>query len=250
MRLLTPLLAVSLTVPALAQNGVPPMPPQQSGSAMNNVKIEDDNDPYVPSTFTGSFTMDMQSYTDGKPSTDAPHVMHFWSSPDKTLMEFQTSPGQSAQMRMLTDLKEKSTYMMMTDQKGNKRAMKSHKKKITYTGDVDAAHFTVTKETKVIDGHTCTKVTGTSKDGSWTAWIAKDIDANLSDLMGASPMNAGKSSPDWKSVKGLPLEMDVADKDGHTTMVIHITDLMVGSVDPSVFSMDGYQVMEIPSMGQ
>ncbi|MEO8733881.1 MAG: hypothetical protein ABI373_06085, partial [Flavobacteriales bacterium] len=114
MRLLTPLLALSLTVPAFAQTGAPPMPPPQSGSPSDNVKIEDDNDPFVPNTFTGSFTMDMQSYKDGKPTAEAPHVMHFWSSPDKTLMEFQSTPGQGAQMKMLTDLKEKETYMMMT----------------------------------------------------------------------------------------------------------------------------------------
>lgn len=249
MRLLTPLLAISLTLPALAQDGVPPMPPQQGGSALDNVKIEDDNGPFVPNTFIGSFTMEMQNYENGKPSTDAPHVMHFWSSPDKTLMEFRSIPGKGAQMKMLTDLKEKWTCMMMTDGQGNKRAMKSHKKKITYTGDADMPHITVTKETKVIDGHTCTKVIGTSKEGTWTAWVAKDIDANLSDLMGAGPMR-GNESPEWKDVKGLPLEMEMADKDGHTTMVMHITDLKVGSVDPSVFSMDGYQVMEIPGMGQ
>jgi hypothetical protein len=107
----------------------------------------------------------------------------------------------------------------------------------------------VTKETKVIDGHACTKVIGTSKEGTWTAWVAKDIDVNLSDIMGAGP-GRSKESRDWKDVKGFPLEMTMTDKDGHTNMVMHIRDFKVGSVDPSVFSMDGYQVMEIPGMGQ
>jgi hypothetical protein len=247
MRLLIPVLAVSLTMPAIAQTGVPSMSAQHSG-AMDNMKIEDDNDPFVPNAFTGSFTLEIQNYADGKPTTEAPHVMHFWSSPDKVLMEFQAIPGQGAQMKMLTDLKEKWTYMMMTDGQGNKRAMKSHKKKIVYTGDPDA-HITVTKETKVIDGHACTKVIGTSKEGTWTAWVAKDIDVNLSDIMGAGP-GRSKESRDWKDVKGFPLEMTMTDKDGHTNMVMHIRDFKVGSVDPSVFSMDGYQVMEIPGMGQ
>ncbi|MBK6410311.1 MAG: hypothetical protein IPF78_11575 [Flavobacteriales bacterium] len=43
--------------------------------------------------------------------------------------------------------------------------------------------FTVTKETKTIDGHLCKKVIARNEEGTWTAWVAQDIPTPFADLL-------------------------------------------------------------------
>lgn len=240
--LLSAILLASGTL--FAQTGM-----EQLMQAGGNMEMVDDNDPFVPGTFEGSFTMEMSSLEDGKPAMDAPMLVKMTCSPEKTLMAF--TAGEGNEMKMLTDLKGKWTYLMMEVPGGGKMAMKSHKKKIVYTGDEKAATGTVnvTQETKTIDGHVCTKVTGTSEEGSWTAWVAKDLKVDFGAMMGGVPQ-AASGEKAWQEVKGFPLEMEMRDKTGKTSMVMHMKDLRVGPVPGSVFSLDGYKVMEMPEMGR
>ncbi|MBK9419462.1 MAG: DUF4412 domain-containing protein [Flavobacteriales bacterium] len=239
-----------LTTTALfAQTGMEQMMKQYGAAA--NVKVEDDNDPFVANTFVGSLTMEMQAWENGKAATEKPMEVHVWNSESKTLTEFSAGEGKS--MKMLNDLKGKWTYMLMEDAKGGKMAMKTHKKKVTYTGDdskeQDDWKVTTTGETKTIDGHVCTKVVGSGKEGTWTAWVAKDLQIDLGQMMGGMG-SGGKNASAWNDVKGFPLEMEMKDEKGNTTMRMQAKDIHVGAVDEAVFSLAGYQVMEMPSLGR
>ena len=256
MRFLLPFAAALIAIPAAAQSDARQHPQGVTTSGnVGQVQVEDDNDPFVPNAFTGSFRMEMHRYKNGVETGDAPMNMHYWSSPDMTLMSMaveNTKAGRGTEMKVLTDLKDKWNYMLMTDPKGTKTAMKSHKKKYTFgTHGKDAPdnQFTVTKETKMIDGHKCTKVIGTTADGTWTGWVAKDIAVPFGDVANNMDLSAAqRGRQDWQGLSGFPLEYETADKDGKKTTQVFVKDLKIGDVDPSVFSISDYKVMEIPGI--
>ena len=221
------------------------------GSGVEDMKVEDDNDPFTPNEFVGSFRMEMHQFVKDVEAKDSPTNMRYWSSPDMTMIGISPEGSKGSDMKMLTDLKGKWSYILMTDDKGKKTAMKSRKKKVTFktTEDDENVKFTVTNETKVIEGYTCTKVIGTTEDGTWTGWVAKDITVLFGDI--ANNMNRSamqKKKQDWGGIQGFPLEYETVDKNGKDRMVVYVKDLQIGAVDPSVFSISDYKVMEIPGM--
>lgn len=261
MRLMLPLVASLLCLPAAAQSDAPHNQPvnHKEGVAttgnVGQVKVEDDNDPFTPNAFVGSFRMEMHNFKNGVEDKDGPMNMHYWSSPDMTLIgmaDISAKAGSGTEMKVLTDLKGKWTYMLMKDPRGNKTAMKSRKKKVTFTDDrneQENGKFTVTDETKMIDGHLCKKVVGTTDDGTWTGWVAQDIAVPFTDIansMTASSMR--KKRQNWQGLQGFPLEFETMDKNGKDKTVVYVKDLQVGKVDPGVFSISDYKVMEIPGV--
>ena len=221
-------------------------------SGVDDVKVEDDNDPFTPNEFVGSFRMEMHQFVKDVEAKDSPTNMRYWSSPDMTMIGIAPEGSKGAEMKMLTDLKGKWSYILMADEKGNKTAMKSRKKKVTFKTtepDDENATFTVTNETKVIDGYTCTKVIGTTEDGTWTGWVAKDLAIPFGDIAnGMSRSAMQKKKRDWGGIEGFPLEFETVDKNGKDKMVVYMKDLQIGTVDPGVFSISDYKVMEIPGM--
>ena len=236
----------------------------QPGDPTGGMKVEDDNDPFVPNTFIGNFRMEMHMFKDpGSGWVEEKHSptnMRYWSSEDMTLMktELRTEPGSSPghDMRMLTDLKGKWQYILMTDEEGKKTAMKSHKKKVTMKEEADTVKkkepvITVTKETKSIEGHTCTKVIVKSDDGSWTGWVAKDIKTPFEDMTrNMKQRGSDQLVQNYKGVEGFPLEYEWIDAKGNDRIVCYTKELKEGAVDASLFSLDGYEVLEMPSYGQ
>lgn len=223
------------------------------GMNMGDIKVVDDNDPFEPNTFIGSFRMEMHSFQDGVETKESPMDIHLWNSSDKTLISFKTAKTEGTDMKMLNDLKGKWSYIMMAPASGNKMAMKSRKKKLIHTGSdtATAMDFTETKETRTIDGHPCKKVIARNADGVMTAWVAQDIPTPLSDLL--RNMRQPGQPDRFKSfdgLKGFPMEMTSESTDGKEKLVNYVKDLQVGPVDENIFSLDDYKVMEIPGMGQ
>ena len=258
MRFILPFAAALLAVPATAQSNIQQRMLQgmqqsntaESGNAQQ-VKMEDDSDPFTPNAFVGSFRLEMHSFTKDVEQKDSPVNMRYWSSPEMSLIGISPESGQGSELKMLTDHKGKWSYMLMADGKGNKTAMKSRKKKITFTEaeQADNGKFTVTKETKMIEGHLCTKVIATTEDGTWTGWVAPDIAVPFGDIANNMSRSAiRKKQQDWEGLQGFPLEYEMVDKNGKDRMVVYVKDLQIGEVDPSVFSISDYKVMEIPGM--
>lgn len=212
-----PLTLVLLTCSVSAQDMNTYM---QQALAKQGVKMEPDTDPFVPNTFVGSFTMEMHMFKNGVESEHSPTNMTYWSSPEMTLVQTAMAvEKQGHDMKMMTDLKGKWQYMLMYDGK-SKTAMKSPKMKVTM--QADATHpttskptVTVTDDTKTIDGHVCKKVVIKSDDGTWTGWVAEDLQAPFGDM--ARNIRSGDAAMMQRmgEIKGFPLEYEwVATKDG------------------------------------
>ncbi len=244
-----------VTVLATAQVDINKLMQQPAGGQGpgNGVRMEDDTDPFVPNEFIGSFRMEMHRYKGTVEEKASPLQMRYWSSADKTLNQMEM-PEQRQRMKTLTDLQGKWTYTLMTDEQGTKRAMKSRKKKFVLAepaGERKEPSIVTTKETRTIEGHTCTKVIVTTTEGSWTGWVAPDVKAPFADMTRNVQQRGNESTlRAMRAVQGMPLEFEWVPTDGSSRLVSYIKELVVGKVDPAVFSLDGYSVMEIPNFGQ
>ncbi|HRH70457.1 MAG TPA: DUF4412 domain-containing protein [Flavobacteriales bacterium] len=223
---------------------------QQGGQG--KAQIEDDTDPFVPNAFVGSFRMEMHNYKEDAELKNSPIDLHYWSSKTMTLVQ-TTGASIKQDVRMLTDLEGKWQYMLMTDAKGKRTAMKSHKKKIKMDEDLarNVPDVQVTAETKTIDGYLCHMVISKSEEGVWTGWVTKDVQAPFADMM-RQVQQPGQNdhSEVLTGSYGMPLEYEWVDAEGKERIVCKIRDLKVGEVDEKVFSLDGYEVMEMPSFGK
>ncbi len=217
---------------------------QQSGS---DVQMVPDTDPFTPNAFVGSFRMVMTVQEGAE--APASHDLHYYSSAEKTLVRMPGGKGPGGGS-MLTDQKGKWTYMLVDDGR-QKMAMRTKKMKfVDARADApsDPPEVTVTNETKVIDGRTCTKVIVKNEDGTWTGWVAKDIKAPFADIARSMGAGQGHDRNGLEQVQGFPLEYEWVDANGSDRMHCLVKDLKMGAVDASVFSLDGYQVMDIPMM--
>lgn len=221
--------------------------------SQHGMKAEDDKDPFVPNTFTGNFRMEVHHFTGAAENKDSPMNMHYWSSPEMVLVKMETKDTKGQDMKMLTDLKGKWQYMLVTDDKGAKTAMKSRKKKITVESATKPGSepvVTMTDETRVIEGHACRKVIVKSDDGVWTGWVAEDIPAPFADMARTVQSGDPRMMERLSKITGCPLEYEWVDAKSKDRTVCYLRDVSVGKVDESVFSLDGYEVMEMPAYGQ
>ncbi|HOY28228.1 MAG TPA: DUF4412 domain-containing protein [Flavobacteriales bacterium] len=238
--------AILLGNPATAQIDINAIL-QQNGSGMQLVP---DTDPFTPNTFVGSFTMEMHLFENGKEQEHSPANTTIHSSAEKIAIESQT-PGVKEKMRMIIDQKEKWQYMLMDDGAGTRMAMKTRKMKVV--NDNPDAHLAgdvrMTDETKTIDGHLCKKMTATDSSGTWIGWMAQDIDVPFHSFMKSVSSTGGDIHDDaLVGVHGFPLEYEWTSTDGKERVQCTIRDLKMGSVDEKAFSLEGYQVMEIPTL--
>jgi hypothetical protein len=248
---ITALLAVALVAPASAQFDINTIM-QQQGMGMRMV---DDTDPFVENTFTGSFRMEMHLFDSIAEKRESPMNIRYWSSADMTMVQ-AAMPGMAGrEVKMLTDLKGKWQYMLMTDAEGKRMAMKSKKKKMVITDTLQQKEnaksdmaFTVTKEKKTIDGHVCTKVIGKGTDGSWTGWVAMDLKGPYADMAKHVRSADPTLNKQMSAVPGFALEFEWVPTGGKDRIVCYIRDLLPGGVDADVFSLDGYELIAIPGM--
>ncbi|MCW5898346.1 MAG: DUF4412 domain-containing protein [Flavobacteriales bacterium] len=243
------LLLSPLLLSAQKPGTMPAMPP----GAMGGVNMVEDKDPYEPNRFIGSFRMVMHSLKDGKEEKGSPYTMELHSKADMVLMKPEVKEKGMREMGILTDLKGKWQYTMMTDDKGKRTAMKMRKMKLTMPDDAEsqedgkAPKVERTNETRTIEGHNCRKYVVTSEDGRWVGWVAEALEAPFMDMMrsfGGGGLPQARSAPG--GVNGFAMESEFTSADGRETMRILTRDLVVGKVDDKVFSLQGYDVMEMP----
>ncbi len=214
------------------------------------VTLVDDNDPFTPNRFIGSFRMETRLYRGQEEQRNSPTTLRYWSSPDHVLTEALTAGNPP--MRMLVDLKGKWQYMLIPEGQGARMAMKMRKKKVVMTdaGRTDPPSVEVTSETREIGGHRCVKVVSRSADGVWTGWVARDLPTPFADLQRVVGTGDPQLTQRMADIQGFPLEFEWVDANGNDRMVCTVRDVVVGTVDAGVFSLEGYQVMELPGMGR
>ena len=215
-----------------------------------SVKVTEDTDPFVPNDFIGSFTMEMHTFTGETEDKGSPIKITYHSDADKTLMQTSAQGMEGQEMKMMTDLKGKFQYMLMTDKKGKKTAMKQKKMKVT-VADEKSKDQPVVKRTdavKTIQGHTCTKYIATSKDGEWVGWVAPDVKAPFTDMTRNSAKGSESINKGMGEMPGMPLEWEYVSADGKQKGVCYVRNLVVGNVSGDVFNLDGYEVMDMTAM--
>ena len=246
----TPIFLLSLSAHTIT-NGQNDAAYWQQQMTQRGVQMEPDTDPFVPNAFIGSFTMEMHFYKNGVEDKSSPMDMQYGSSEDMVMMKSSGAATKGQDMRLMTDLKGKWQYTLMTDAEGGKMAMKSRKMKVAVDGtDKAVPVITRTTETKVIDGHTCIKVIAKSDDGTWTGWVAGDLTAPFNDMARNVKKGNEQITRGMGDMQGFPLEFEWTSASGTDKTVVFVRDLRHGSVDQSTFSLDGYNVMELPSFGQ
>ncbi|MCC7502897.1 MAG: DUF4412 domain-containing protein [Flavobacteriales bacterium] len=245
----TPLLSLALVASLLAtaQINLGSMMPKGSGAGMS---VEDDNDPFVPNSFVGSFRMESHMYKNDVEEKNSPVTMRYWSTAEQTLIKTELPDQKGDEMRMLTDLKGKWQYMLLTDTKGKKTAIKSKKKKVTVKEDPARVEpkVTMTDETKVIEGHTCQQIIVESEKGTWIGWVAKDMPAPFTDMSRNVKTGDPGLTQRMAQIQGFPLEFQWVDANGKDRMVCYMLDVQLTPPTESLFSLDGYEVTEMPSM--
>lgn len=229
------------------QNGQPGTP--------SGISVQEDTDPFVANDFVGSFRMELHHFKDGVEEKGSPMNLYYWSSPDKTLIRTESERMEGQDMRVMTDLKGKFQYMMMTDKKGKKTAIKQRKMKVTM--DKERAEkepkVTRTDETRTIDGHLCRKYTGVDEDGTWTGWIAEDMKGAYTDMARNAAKGSERFSKDMREMPGMAMEWEWVSAKGKEKSVGYTRDLTYGEVDESTFSLEGYEVQDMtafPTMGR
>ncbi len=79
----------------------------------------------------------------------------------------------------------------------------------------------------------------------------KDIKAPFGDMARSVGQRGNdKMMKNYKGMQGFPLEFEWVEAKGKDRMVCYMRELVIGKVDPSVFSLDDYEVTEMPSFGQ
>lgn len=224
----------------------------QGGGA--SVSFEEDKSDFVPNKFIGSFQMEVHSYKNGVEEKDSPARLNFYSNADMTLFHPVGDGKSKEEMKVLIDLKGKWQYTLMTDKKGKRTAMKMRKMKTTVSDGSSSDKtkeptYERTGETRTINGHLCHKWVGTNEDGTWTSWIAEDLQAPFMDM--ARSVGVSMEQPQTRMPKGMNgfiMEGEFIDAKGKERTEMFTRELSIGKVDESVFSLDGYEVMEMPTM--
>lgn len=222
---------------------------QQAGGT--RVAFEENKDPFVPLTFTGTMTMEVRTSKGGEPDREGPTTMRMAFSPERMAM----APGSTKdkeEVRMVYDLKNKVTYTLMTDAKGKRTGMKTKMMKVVVEGQEDTPakepSMTRTGETKQILGHTCRKFLYEDENGKGEAWIAEQLGF---DMMAAMRQMVGdKRAQGWQKTKfeGMLMENAWTSADGRERVTMAVTHLEVGNVNEGLLGTDGYDIQDLSNM--
>lgn len=239
--LLVPLLSIPLLT-LVTEIGPKPRPPSASGSPMGI------SPPWKKNTFIGSFRLEALMYENGPEKPSSSMGMRYWSTSDRISWEVTSTAADGAPLRMISDLKAGLNYFLMTNSKGEKIAMKSARSEIDAKSISSDSHVevTVAQETRTILGHLCTKIITTEEGRTWTGWVAKDLGSPFQDMaVGVGAKGIGPVVREHPELKGFALSYEWVDPKAGTRTVCDVHDLELGAVDPAIFSLDGYEVMEL-----
>jgi len=181
--------------------------------------------------------------------TVQPIIMKVQVSGSRMLME-PLNMGTPGSMKIMVDNAQNKQYMLM-NMNGQKMAMPVDMKSLEKAPEAySEPKLTITQETKVINNHKCTKVLTESETQKGIFWVSPDVGMDYAEFY--KILSAWKSQnnmvriPELKSVKGFPIEIVSTDKKKNETTTIKISDISHVKVDPKLFSMDGYQMMDPP----
>ena len=185
------------------------------------------------------------------PKSTQPFIMKVSVSGTKVAMQTQQSTDQG-QMSFLMDNSTGKQYLLM-EGNGQKLAMPVNMNEVDKKSEaVKEPAITYTKETKTIDGYKCSKVITETDSLKADLWITQDIGFEYSEFFKMLNTTKGSAGPVARipaltNMKGFPVEIISTDKKKNETTTLQIKNISKNKIDPKVFSMEGYQMMD-PSM--
>jgi|GEM_PF-3719472 len=227
----------------------------------STVTISEDKEAKVlgPNEYIGSFEIEMFFFDKkGNPDTKEPMVMYYAFDKWFSAFENKSLEDNDENMRMVFSLKDEKMYMLMTDKKGNKTGIvrKMPHLKVDYTGKEAEKDYVLTKtsETKMIDGHLCTKYVSTYSNNRVESWIAADLPfgyyKNFAMFSASVNNKTASNNPDLEKMAdvGMPLEMHVYENDKKTTEM-HVNNVNNNTPSPVIFSTQGYELQDLSTLG-
>lgn len=243
-------LLVSLALPIAAHAQSLHDLPNASG-AKGKASVQEDNTPFKPLGFTGSYRWEIRMYKNGTEEKDSPTSIGM-AFDDTHMALLPHTDKKEGDLRVVFDLKNRYTYTLVTDKKGERTGIKMKARRLLAENDSTSMAEWDTKvartgETKLIEGHNCRKYTFSSEDGTGEAWIAEDIPFNAFEAL-ATMM--GPRSTKWQQAPyhGVVMENTWNDKKGKEQVKMYVRDLVLGKVDPALFSTDGYAIQDMTAM--
>lgn len=110
---------------------------------------------------------------------------------------------------------------------------------------------TPTEETRMISGYKCKKTILSSKEMTSDVWTTDELAYESSDVF-RSLQSYNKKKNDFvekhAGVSGFPILIEANGKKASESMVMTITDIREGQVNESLFSTEGYQVVDRNTM--
>ncbi len=179
-----------------------------------------------------------------------PYEIKVSASGSKIAME-PRNIGVPGAITIIVDNTTGKQYMLMNSN-GQKMAM-GLKLDAESKNPVKEPRVTITKEFKTIDGYKCTRVLCESEDQKSDMWITQDVGMQYADFYkmfnsSKGPQGSMMKIPELKTVKGFPIEIISTDKQKGETVTLKIKNISKTKIDPKIFSMEGYQMMDAPNM--
>ena len=225
----------------------------QDEQPVEGLIIADDDGPFVPNNFIGSFRLELHSFVGDSERTDSPKEFLYWSNADMTALQLNVTDAQGAPhpIKVITDLTNKWQYILMSDPSDKKIAVRKRKKKVTVVDAPDDV-ATRTTEMRTINGFKCTKTVVVTKEGTWTGWTTDGIPPPFEDMIGNMKPNSlsARSLIKYKNVTSFPIEYEWSDKEGKERIKGYVRDIKLGSVPDDAFSRQGYELIEQPAKGR
>jgi Domain of unknown function (DUF4412) len=120
--------------------------------------------------------------------------------------------------------------------------------------DISKQKITKTDEKRVINGYNCTKYIVKGDDGVSDVWTTTEVKYTFEDVFKSIQNFNGQKGKDNEFIEsqadigGFPIEIYAKNKKGSESMKMTISEIKQGEVDESLFSIDGYQVVDAASM--
>jgi hypothetical protein len=197
--------------------------------------------------FTGSFSITLTG-----DKVKEPVEMNYYVKPSMIAMEMPSMKEKGFVKTIINkDAHDITTCM---DNKGNKMAMRQKMSDKDYGPKSDeSVKITKTGETKTIDGYKCEKVIVESDQATSECWMTTDVKVSMQDIMGAMASRNAKQYQQkmpqgYDKLEGVSIETATTNKKSGEKSNVKVHDIKIGKVDDAMFSIEGYQMMEMPPM--
>ena len=224
------------------------------------VSVEEDEHEQIevkPVEQTGRWTMEVSEYKKGKLKKDMPARITYHMDTYKFASEIHSSNEDVDEVISIYDRRDRKVTMKSVKD-GEKTAFITKMPRIKVGVSkkaIQEGEFTVTPtgQTKTIEGYLCKEYKIDTEDEITHAWITEELIFDIramNDLVQVKDQNGMMTDySNVYNITGSMLEAHTEIKGKDETRDFFIRDIHIGDVDQEIFSLDGYEITDMSSMG-